>query len=218
MSVPTLGGDCHGQLDASPGCALHSAPHPCGGNGATPDVAENGGDPAAPSRHGPQYFEMFGHRGIWHQGWKAVTWHAPNTPFDADRWELYHLAQDFAENHDLAAQEPERLARMQQLWWREAGVNQVLPLDDRFGARFAENAQRAQGERTRFVFHAGMGHLPSDVAPDLRARSYTIEAQARIPEGGAEGVLLAHGAATSGSSLYLQDGHLVRDLNAGGVH
>ncbi|MCD6664336.1 MAG: arylsulfatase [Comamonas sp.] len=175
-------------------------------------------DPAPRSRTGAQLFEMFGHRGIWHAGWKAVAWHAPGTPFDADRWELYHLDEDFAENHDRAAAEPERLAQLQQLWWQEAEANQVLPLDDRFGARFAENAQRAQGARTRFVFHHGMGHLPSDVAPDLRARSYRIEAQVLIPEGGAEGVLVAHGDATSGYSLYLQGGHLVHDLNVGGVH
>jgi len=175
-------------------------------------------DPAQRNRQGAQLFEMFGHRGLWHDGWKAVTWHAPGTPFDADRWELYHLDEDFAENHDLAAAEPERLARMQALWWQEAEAHQVLPLDDRFGARFAENAQRAQGARTRFVFHHGMGHLPSDVAPDLRARAYRIEAQVLIPEGGAEGVLIAHGDATSGYSLYLQDGHLVHDLNVGGVH
>ncbi|MGB6100165.1 MAG: hypothetical protein WBG44_04740, partial [Comamonas sp.] len=170
------------------------------------------------SRAGAQLFEMFGHRGIWHAGWKAVAWHAPGTPFDADRWELYHLDEDFAENHDRAAAEPERLAQLQQLWWQEAEANQVLPLDDRFGARFAENAQRAQGARTRFVFHHGMGHLPSDVAPDLRARGYRIEARVVIPEGGAEGVLVAHGDATSGYSLYLQGGHLVHDLNVGGVH
>lgn len=175
-------------------------------------------DPAPRSRAGAQLFEMFGHRGIWHAGWKAVAWHAPGTPFDADRWELYHLDEDFAENHDRAAAEPERLAQLQQLWWQEAEANQVLPLDDRFGARFAENAQRAQGARTRFVFHHGMGHLPSDVAPDLRARGYRIEAQVLIPEGGAEGVLVAHGDATSGYSLYLQGGHLVHDLNVGGVH
>ncbi|HNR84146.1 arylsulfatase [Ottowia sp.] len=175
-------------------------------------------DPAAPARATPQYFEMFGHRGIWHQGWKAVAWHAPGTPFDADRWELYHLAEDFAENHNRADSEPERLKALQDLWWREAEANQVLPLDERFGARFAENARRSQGARSQFVFHAGMGHLPTDVAPDVRSRSYRIEAELLIPEGGAEGVLIAHGDATSGYSLYLQGGHLVHDLNIGGLH
>ena len=175
-------------------------------------------DSRAPGHTRPQYFEMFGHRGIWHEGWKAVAYHAPGTAFDADRWELYHLHEDFAENHDLAEHEPRRLAALVDLWWEQAAAHQVLPLDDRFGARFAENARRVQGGRTRFVFHAGMGHLPSDVAPDLRARSYTIEAQVLIPQTGAEGVLLAHGDATSGYSLYLQDGLLVHDLNIGGVH
>ncbi|MEO6973977.1 MAG: sulfatase-like hydrolase/transferase, partial [Rhodoferax sp.] len=175
-------------------------------------------DAQAPARAGPQYFEMFGHRGLWHDGWKAVAFHPPGTPFDADRWELYHLAQDFAENHDLAQAQPERLAAMQALWWGEAERNQVLPLDERFGARFAENARRVQGARSQFVFHAGMGHLPTDVAPDVRARSYTIEAEVLLPETGFEGVLIAHGDATSGYSLYLQDGHLVHDLNVGGMH
>lgn len=175
-------------------------------------------DPDAPGHTEPQIFEMFGHRGIWHEGWKAVSWHAPGTPFSADRWELYHLDKDFSESKDLAADEPKRLAQLQALWWREAEANQVLPLDDRFGARFAENAQRAQGARTRFVFHQGMGHLPSDVAPDLRSRSYHMEATAVIPEEGAEGVLVAHGDATSGYSLYIQNGCLVHDLNIGGEH
>lgn len=175
-------------------------------------------DAQAPARTGPQYFEMFGHRGLWHDGWKAVAFHPPGTPFDADRWELYHLAQDFAENHDLAQKQPERLAAMQALWWGEAERHQVLPLDERFGARFAENARRVQGARSQFVFHAGMGHLPSDVAPDVRARSYIIEAEVLLPEGGSEGVLIAHGDATSGYSLYLQGGHLVHDLNVGGLH
>lgn len=175
-------------------------------------------DAQAPQRSTPQYFEMFGHRGIWHQGWKAVAWHAPGTAFDADRWELYHLDEDFAENHDLASARPEQLRALQDLWWQQAQAHQVLPLDERFGPRFAENARRAQGHRSQFVFHAGMGHLPTDVAPDVRSRSYVIEADVLLPDTGAEGVLIAHGDATSGYSLYLQDGHLVHDLNIGGLH
>ena len=172
---------------------------------------------AAP-RQSPQYFEMFGHRGLWHQGWKAVAWHPIGQAFDDDRWELYHLDADFAETRDRAADEPERLQRLQALWWSEAERHQVLPLDDRFGPRFADSARRYHGPRSRFVFHAGMGHLPTDVAPDVRARSYVIEAEADLPTTGADGVLIAHGDATSGYSLYLQDGHLVHDLNVGGQH
>src|SRR5690242_14026335 len=107
---------------------------------------------------------------------------------------------------------------MIELWWSEAGKHNVLPLDDRFGPRFAENAARFHGARHQFTFHAGMGHVPTDVAPDVRSRSYTIEADVEIAAGGAEGVLIAHGDATSGYSLYIKDGHLLHDLNIGGDH
>jgi arylsulfatase len=104
------------------------------------------------------------------------------------------------------------------LWWEQAEANQVLPLDDRFGERFAENAERFHGDRTTYTFWAGMGHVPSDVAPDLRSRSYTVTAHVDIPDDGAEGVLIAHGDATSGYSLFVRDGFLVHDLNIGGTH
>ncbi len=172
-------------------------------------------DPAAPPRARPQYFEMFGHRGLWKHGWKAVAFHPPGTPFDDDVWELYHLDRDFAETDDLADREPERLAALKAAWWAAAEANKVLPLDDRFGPRFAENAARFHGARRRFVLHKGMGHLPTDVAPDVRARSYRIEADVAL-RGGEQGVLLAHGDATSGYSLYLKDGRLHHTLNIGG--
>ncbi len=165
-----------------------------------------------------QYFEMFGHRGIWHEGWKAVAYHQPGTSFDDDQWELYDLTTDFNEVHDKAASESERLTSMIELWWEEAKANQVLPLDDTFGERFAENAERHRAGRTHYTFWNGVGHVPSEVAPDLRSRSYTIEATVEIPEGGAEGVLIAHGDATCGYSLFVRDGRLVHDLNIGGTH
>ncbi len=165
-----------------------------------------------------QHFEMFGHRGIWHEGWKAVAYHQPGSSFDDDQWELYHLAEDFNENHDLAAAQPEKLVEMVGRWWSEAERYQVLPLDDRFAERFAENAERHRGERTHYTFWNGMGHLPSEVAPDLRSRSYSIEATVVIPESGAHGVLVAHGDATSGYSLFVRNGRLVHDLNIGGTH
>jgi len=167
-----------------------------------------------------QYFEMFGHRGIWRDGWKAVAYHQPGTSFDDDTWELYDLSTDFNEHHDLAAAEPERLAALQVAWWDQARANQVLPLDDRFGERFAENAARHAGDRTNFTFWSGMGHVPSDVAPDLRSRSYEIEAQVNSvgDRGASDGVLIAHGDATCGYSLFVRDGLLVHDLNIGGTH
>lgn len=175
-------------------------------------------DASAPSRTKPQYFEMFGHRGLWHGGWKAVAFHPSGTPFESDQWELFHLDRDFSEVVDLADSEPERLAEMVRMWWNEAEKHNVLPLDDRFGPRFAENAARFHGARHKFVFHAGMGHVPTDVAPDVRSRSYTIEADIDPVGAEVEGVLIAHGDATSGYSLYVKDNRLVHDLNVGGMH
>ncbi|MGA0602107.1 sulfatase-like hydrolase/transferase [Caulobacter sp. KR2-114] len=173
---------------------------------------------ADPPRGKAQYFEMFGHRGLWQDGWKAVAFHPPGQPFDADVWELYHLDQDFSETEDLAQAQPERLAALQAEWWRLAEASQVLPLDDRFGPRFAENATRFHGPRKAFTFHAGMGHLPTDVAPDVRSRSFVIEAYVKVSEAGEEGVLIAHGDATCGYCLYVRDGRLTYDMNVGGRH
>jgi arylsulfatase A-like enzyme len=175
-------------------------------------------DASAPAKGSPQYFEMFGHRGLWQNGWKAVAYHPPGTPIENDKWELFHLEKDFSEVDDLAASEPQRLSEMIKCWWSEAEKHNVLPLDDRFGARFVENAARFQGARHHFVFHAGMGHVPTDVAPDVRSRSYTIEAHVEIEDAGTQGVLIAHGDATSGYSLYVKNGFLVHDLNIGGGH
>jgi hypothetical protein len=160
---------------------------------------------------------MFGHRGVWHAGWKAVAFHPPGTPYDQDKWELFHLDKDFSETNDLAATHPDKLAEMVALWWREAEKHKVLPLDDRFAPRFAENANRFHGARTKYVFHRGMGHVPTEVAPDIRSRSYEIEAQAHVAAG-TEGVLIAHGDGSTGYTLFVRDGRLVHDMNIGGQH
>jgi arylsulfatase len=173
-------------------------------------------EPAAPAKTRPQYFEMFGHRGLWRDGWKAVAYHPPGLAFADDKWELFNLDADFSETADLAHAEPARLAALIDDWWAEARACKVLPLDDRFAPRFAENAALFHGVRRHFVFHAGMGHLPTDVAPDVRSRAYDIEAEVVIPEAGAEGVLIAHGDVTSGYSLYLKDYRLHHALNIGG--
>ncbi len=191
--------------------------HPDGFEGTS--FATSLEDAGAPTDKHVQYFEMFGHRGIWKDGWKAVTFHPPGTAFEDDRWELFDLSADFNETDDRAEAEPERLAALVDEWWEQAKRHKVLPLDDRFAERFAENAERHQGARRRFVLHAGMGHLPADVAPDLRSRSYDIVATIRPLTDGTAGVLIAHGDATSGYSLYIDEaGHLVHDLNIGGSH
>jgi arylsulfatase A-like enzyme len=174
-------------------------------------------DAGVPSKKAPQYFEMFGHRGLVQDGWKAVAFHPMGSSFDQDKWELFHLDRDFSETDDLALKEPERLKALIEEWWRQAEAHKVLPLDDRFAPRFADNAKRFHGSRKHFVFHAGMGHVPTDVAPDVRSRTYTIEADARV-DAGTEGVLIAHGDMTCGYSLYIKDGRLTYDMNVGGVH
>ena len=99
-----------------------------------------------PDRARPQYFEMFGHRGIWRDGWKAVAFHPPGTPFETDKWELFHLDEDFSEAHDIwRPPTPIKLTDLVAHWWSEAEPAQVLPLDDRFAPRFAENAARFGG-------------------------------------------------------------------------
>jgi arylsulfatase len=172
---------------------------------------------ADPPRGAAQYFEMFGHRGLWKDGWKAVAYHPPGAAFEKDVWELYHLDEDFSESEDLAGVHPDKLAELIAEWWRQAEAHKVLPLDDRFGPRFAENATRFHGPRKAFVFHRGMGHLPTDVAPDVRSRAFVIEAEVKLAAGD-EGVLIAHGDATSGYSLFVRDGRLIYDMNVGGRH
>jgi len=174
-------------------------------------------DPTVPSKTRPQYFEMFGHRGLWHEGWKAVAYHPPGTSYENDKWELFYVDEDLSETNDLAAKEPEKLAALVKLWWEEAGKHKVLPLDDRFRERFVVNANRFHGARKRYVLHAGMGHLPTEVAPDVRSRSYLIEADVETGDA-CEGVLIAHGDTTTGYSLYCHSGHLVHDMNIGGEH
>jgi arylsulfatase len=163
--------------------------------------------PDAPTRKETQYFELLGDRGLWHQGWKAVSKHERGQPFEEDRWELYHLDADFSESHDLAAEQPERLRELIERWWAEAGRYGALPLDDREYERVA--ASVAARARQRTVYYPGMARVDRFSAPDITDRSYTITAEVTIPEHGAEGVLLASGARFGGYVLYVQAGHLV---------
>jgi arylsulfatase A-like enzyme len=171
--------------------------------------------PDAPTRKELQYFEMLGNRAIWHRGWKAVAKHRSGTDFDLDQWELYHLDEDYAEEHDLAAEQPDRLRQMIERWWVEAGQYNVLPLDDRdIGAL---RAAGRPGVRTRFVYYSGMARVERQSSPNITNRSYAIAADVTIPEGGAEGVLLAAGNRFGGYTLFVKDGRLVYEYNFGEV-
>lgn len=172
-------------------------------------------DPRATLSRGPQYFEMLGHRGIWADGWKAVTHHESGKPFDEDRWELYNLDQDFSEHDDFAEKDPERLKAMVDLWWKEAEKHGVLPLDDR-GAFMLFAASRRPGmptSRTRFVYHPPVSHMIADVCPPV-ARGWTMSVDLEHPAKGGDGALIARGSINSGFVLYLKDGRLHFDYNA----
>ncbi len=167
-------------------------------------------------RKAVQYFEMMGTRALWYDNWKAVAFHhlASGGNFDQDIWELYNLSADVSESRDLAAEHPEKLKEMQERWWAEAGKYNVLPLDDRAGARYASIQKTGTFS---YTYKPGVEKIMEPDIPDTRNSSYTITAYADIPEGGAEGVLFAIGGRFAGLSLYIQDGHLVYDYNLLGL-
>jgi arylsulfatase A-like enzyme len=170
-------------------------------------------DAAADDRHTTQYFEMFCNRGIYHQGWTAVTRHS--TPwvvtempaFDDDVWELYG-PDDWTQAHNLAKEQPEKLAELQRLFLMEAGKYNVLPLDDRRFERFnpdlAGRPQLVRGN-SQLLF-GGMGRLSENSVVVLKNKSHAVTAQIEVPETGANGVIVAQGGAFGGFSLYTTDG------------
>jgi arylsulfatase len=157
---------------------------------------------------------MFCNRGIYHQGWTAVTRHsipwlmgAPLPPFDEDVWELYEPG-DWSQAHDLAAEMPEKLAELQQRWLDEAHKNNVLPLDDRrverFNAELVGRPQLVKGN-SQLLF-GGMGRLTESSVLNIKNKSHAVTAEIVVPESGAEGVIIAQGGAFAGWSLYAQNG------------
>jgi arylsulfatase A-like enzyme len=171
---------------------------------------------AASTRH-TQYFEMGGQRGIYHDGWKAVTNHRSGDAYEADRWELYDLRRDYTECTDRAAEEPERLKAMVALWWTEAEANQVLPLDDRAQARaFARDP--ATSNRRMFTLYPGTRLLTPVTGPNFSLRPFELRAYTERPDGHSEGVLLAYGRRAAGFSLFVQGNRLCFDYNLAGRH
>ena len=172
-------------------------------------------DADAVDRHTTQYFEMFGNRAIYQDGWVAATKHrtpwapAPDGPLDQDKWELYHVAEDFSQANDLAASNPEKLAEMQDLFMEEAVKYNVLPLDDRVFERFnATIAGRPDlmGDRTSLTMYEGMTGIMENAFLNVKNRSHSITAEVEIPQGGGEGVILCQGGRFAGWSLYMKDG------------
>jgi arylsulfatase len=159
---------------------------------------------------------MFGSRAIYQSGWKAVTFHPvgplyddqdPNAPFGADVWELYHVAEDLSETRDLAAQRPELLSRLIDLWWAEAERNQVLPIDNRVLWALVHPKPDHRPAREVFRYFPGAAQVPEPVAVNVRNRSHALIVDVTIPESGpADGVLLALGSALGGWSLHILGG------------
>jgi arylsulfatase len=181
---------------------------------------------AAPDRHGTQYFEIMGNRGIYHQGWTAVTKHATPwiaradmPPFEEDVWELYDTNADWSQARDLAAEMPEKLAELQALFVEEARRYNVLPLDDRRVERFdpsiAGRPVLVRGD-TQVLF-GGMGRLTEATLLNLKNRSHSVTAEVVVPEGGAEGVVIAQGGAFGGWALYAKAGKPVYCYNLLGL-
>jgi arylsulfatase len=170
-------------------------------------------DAAAAERRETQYFEMFCNRGIYHKGWTAVTRHStpwvmtPSPPLDQDVWELY-APDDWTQSHDLAGDQPDRLAELQRLFLIEATKYNVLPLDDRRIERFNPDlaGRPALIRGTRQLLFGGMGRLSENSVVVLKNASHAVTAQIVVPDGGAEGVIVAQGGAFGGWSLYLKDG------------
>ena len=180
----------------------------------------------AETRHHTQYFEMMGHRSIYHDGWRAVCpWPGPSfaeagtgfgnpisaeklTELDATGWELYHVAEDFAETRDLAAENRDKLIAMIATWYVEAGKYEVMPVDGSGLLRLMAEKPLIALPRDRYIYRPNTQSVPNFAAPKVLNRPHSITADVEIPADGAEGVLLSQGTAAGGYSFYVKDGKL----------
>jgi arylsulfatase A-like enzyme len=184
-------------------------------------------DAKAAERRNTQYFEMFGNRGIYHMGWTAVTRHktpwllvGEKTPaFDDDVWELYDTSKDWSQANDLSTQNPDKLHELQRLWLIEATRYNVLPLDDdvanRMNPDLAGRPVLIKG-KTQILF-GGMGRLSENSVISIKNKSHSVTAGITVPDGGAQGVIIAQGGNIGGWSLYAKDGKLKYCYNLLGV-
>jgi arylsulfatase A-like enzyme len=172
-------------------------------------------DPKAAGRHRTQYFEIFGNRAIYHDGWVAATvhkapWEAqPRRRLAEDIWELYNVDEDFSETSDLAASNPAKLKELQALFMKEAEHYRVLPIDDRALERFdpamAGRPDLMAGRKSLTVYE-GMTGMMENAFINVKNQSVTITADVEVPAGSANGVILCQGGRFGGWSLYVKDG------------
>lgn len=179
-------------------------------------------DANAKSRHTQQYFEIYGNRAMYKDGWIAcarldrIPWKLDPTTIakflpgkwdpDQDKWELYNIDEDFSESEDLAAKHPEKLRELKELFWQEAEKYHVTPLLGGFALFFGFPMPAAT--QTKFTYYPGTENIGSGMIPQIYNRSFTISADLEIPAGGAEGVIVAEADLMGGFSLYVQYGKL----------
>ncbi|MFO0851305.1 MAG: arylsulfatase [Gemmataceae bacterium] len=189
-------------------------------------------DAKAPSRHTQQYFEIFGNRAMYKDGWVACSrldrspWQVdpkdlakfgPGSGWDPDKdkWELYHLDEDFSEANDLAAKHPEKLAELKKLFWEDAAKYHVTPLMGGLASFYGFAPPAAA--RTKYAFYPGTENVSSGMIPHTYNRSFTITADLDVPPAGAEGVIVAEADLMGGYALYVQNGKLHYTYSAVGL-
>ena len=177
---------------------------PIEGTSFLPTIA----DEDAADAHVTQYYEMFGCRALYHDGWKAVTYH----PIQDDRpgidrvvWELYDVRVDPSETNDLAAAEPERLEAMIERWWEEAAHHQVLPIDNRPFSELVLDRPVSIPARQRYVYRPHTAMVPEPVAVNVKNRPHTVRAALTVPAGGCRGVIIGQGSIFGGWAVYVGD-------------
>ena len=179
-------------------------------------------DSAAAEQRHIQYFEMFGNRALYKDGWIAVCRHgrlpwenAGSYDFDKDTWELYDISHDYSEANNVAAQNPDKLKELQADFMVEAKKYQVLPLDDRFIERADPTLRPSLIEgRSQFLYYSGAAHIPEDSAAPTKNRSHTIVATIDVPKTGSpDGVIVANGGVSAGYALYIKNGKPTYEYN-----
>jgi hypothetical protein len=170
-------------------------------------------DSAADTGKQTQFYTMLGTRGIWHEGWFANTVHAASpagwSHFDTDRWELFRIEADRSQCHDLAAEQPDKLEELKELWFSEAAKYNGLPLAD---LNMMETLTRFRpylvGERESYIYYPDCADVGIGAAAEIRGRSFAVLADVTVDTTGAEGVLYKQGGAHGGHVLFIQDGRL----------
>jgi len=181
----------------------------------------------APTHHTKQYFEMMGNRAIYSDGWVATTT-PPAGPWlmgvgkmpdvlNGYNWELYHITEDFSEANDLATKMPDKLAQMKELFMVEAAKNQVFPLDNAVLPRLLAAKPSYTAGRTEFNYSGRITGIPNSDAPNILAKSYSINAELTVPKGGGDGMVVTDGGRFGGYALYISKGKPVYAYNLLGV-